>query len=315
MAESCKEQAERIEETVLQPIDQWVERQEKKCREERCNWWTLCLNKLFCWLATILVKVTLWVTKIVVRVVYVTVCTVVSVVVGVVALFTGNTDILVQAIKDLWQLTKDTIYSGIGLVIFGALRIVDVIQSAVGIQPAKRRLTEEERGILWPIFRESLNYDAIELVIGSAGVLTTSGRALTMGFTIYLPSYSEQTLVHECMHTWQFQNEGFKYIGNSALNQLDRIVFNPGYQPYEWKPRIDAGESWYTLKSAEAQAQFIEDVFAFGLFDLEDPRVPDDTNPGAFFREDVALGHNAFILGKDNYTEQANAAWRIIRTG
>jgi len=314
MAESCKQQQERIEESVLQPIDQWVTQQEQRCRDEPCNWWTLCLNKLFCWIATFLVKVTLWVTTIIVRWVYRTVCTVVMLAVGLLALLTGDTTILVQALKDLWELIKDGLYSAIGLVIFLALRLVDLVQTVVGVQPAKRRLTERERSILWPIFRESLNYNAIELVVGSAGLLTITGRALTMGFTIYLPSYSEQTLVHECVHVWQFEFEGFRYIGNSALNQLDSMVFSKSYRPYDWKTRLDAGDTWYTIKSAEAQAKFIEDVYASGFFDIDAPGVPDDMAPGAFFKEDPKLGHNVFGVSGTFYTEQANAAWHIIRT-
>jgi hypothetical protein len=314
MAESCKQQQERVEEIVLQPIDQWVEKQEERCRNERCNWLMLCLNKLVCWLVTVIVKFTLWVMMVLVRWVSRIVCTVVSLVVGVLALVILRTDILAQAIKDLWELTKDAFYTAIGIVIFAGLRIVDIFQSVVGLQPAKRRLTERERGILLPIFRESINYNAIELVVGPAGVLTISGRAFTMGYIIYLPSYSERTLVHECVHTWQFQFEGFEYIGNSALNQLDRIVFNLGYQPYDWKPRLDAGESWYTLKSTEAQAKFIEDVYEFGYFDFDAPGIADDTIPGAFFRDHPSQGSSVFKKNGDDYTKQANDAWRIIRT-
>jgi hypothetical protein len=313
MAESCKQQQERIEETVVEPVEQWVEQQEQRCRDEPCNWWTLCLNKLFCWLVTVLVKVAVWVTKVVVRWVYRTVCTVVSLAVGLLALLVGNTAILEQAVKDLWELAKDAFYTVTGLIIFAALRIVDIVQTALGVQPAKRGLTERERGLLWPIFRESLPYSAIELVVGSAGILTGSGRAFTMGLTIYLPTYSEQTLVHECVHTWQFLYEGFRYIGNSTFNQLDSMVFHPGYNPYNWKPRIDAGDSWYTLKSAEAQAKFIEDVYASGEFVFAEPGVPNATAAGAFFREDKSLGHNLFMSGA-NYTTQANDAWHIIRS-
>lgn len=316
MAESCKQQQERIEKTVLQPIDQWEKQLENRCQKEPCIWWMLCLNKLVCWVATILVKVTLLVATVVVRWVYRTVCTVVSLVVGVLALVIGNTDILVQAVKDLWELTKHAFYTAIGLVIFWALRIVDIFQSAVGLQPAKRRLTEPERAILMPIFGESINYNAIELVLGPAGILTITGAALTMGYTIYLPLYSDRTLVHECVHTWQFQFEGFKYIGNSALNQLDRIVFHHGYDPYNWKTHIDAGETWYTLKSVEAQASFIEDVYVRGHFDdLAVPPGVIDATPGAFFREQTLPGHNVFMVVLDNYSVQANDAWRIIRTG
>jgi len=314
MAESCKQQQESIEETVLQPIDTWVTQQQQQCQDEPCNWWTLCLNKVFCWIVVALVKVSLWVTTIVVRWVYRLVCTIVMLVVGLVALLGGNSSILTQAIGDLWELIKDATYTVIGLVIFVALRIVDLVQSALGTQPGKRPLTERERSILFPIFRDSLNYNAIELVVGPAGILTTSGRAFTMGFTIYLPSYSEQTLVHECVHTWQFEFQGFRYIGNSTLNQLDSMVFDKGYQPYDWKTRLDAGDSWYTIKSAEAQAQFIEDVYAVGRFDFDAAGEPDDVTPGAFFNGNAKLGHNVFQWAGMTYTEQANAAWRIIRT-
>jgi hypothetical protein len=312
---SCQEQAERVEETVLQPLNKWVEQQQQSCRDEPCKWWMLCLNKLFCWVVVILVKVTLWVATIVVRWVYRTVCTLVTVVVGVVALVFGNAKILLQALKDLWTQVKDAFYSTIGAVIFAALRVVDLVQAAFRLQPAKRRLTSREREILWPIFRNSLNYSAIELVVGPAGILTKFGRAFTMGFTIYLPSYSEETLVHECVHAWQFQFSGFRYIGNSALLQLDSLAFSRSYQPYRWRPRIDAGDSWYTLGSVEAQAQFIEDVYADGIFDFTDLERPDDTSPGAFFREDES-GTNAFVTADGAvYTSQANAAWRILRTG
>lgn len=315
MAESCKEQQERIEETVLQPIDEWVEQQEERCRNEPCIWWMLCLNKLVCWIAVVLAKVILWVVTVVVRWGYRIVCTAVSLIIGVLALVIGNTAILVQALKDLWELTKDSLYTAIGVVVFAALRIVDVVQSTLGLQPAKRRLSERERGILWPIFRESINYNAIELVIGSAGILSISGRPFTMGYTIYIPSYSDRTLVHECVHTWQFQFEGFEYIGNSALNQLDSMVFNKGYQPYDWQSHIDAGKSWYTLKSAEAQAKFIDTAYEIGHFTFDSKGIPDDVNPGAFFRDSGSAGQNVFMVGTNDYTEEANKAWRIIRTG
>jgi hypothetical protein len=309
MAESCVEQAERIEETVLQPVDTWVDKEEKRCRDEPCNWWTLCLNKLFCWIAVVLVKVALLITTLVVRWLYRMVCTVVMLVVGVLALLVGIPGIFLQAVQDLWTLIKDGTYAVIGLVIFYALRIVDLDQSAIGVQGAKRKLTKEERALLFPIFRESLAYDAIEVVDGSAGLLTITGRALTMGFTIYLPTYHTPTLVHECVHVWQFQYRGTRYIGNSTLNQLDSMTFSRGYKPYDWRPGISAGTSWFALQSAEAQAMFVEDVYTGGMFDFTDPSQTDNTAWGAFFREDES-GKNVF----ETYTKQANAAWRILRT-
>lgn len=314
MAKSCKQRQERIEETILQPIEQWVEQQEQRCRNATCIWWMLCLNKLVCWLVTVLVKVVLWVTTVVVRWVFRIVCTAVSLLVGGLALLVGNPDILVQAIKDLWELAKDAIYTVIGLVIFLALRIVDIIQSTVRLQPAKRPLTDAERRVLWPIFRHSLNYNAIRVVVGPAGLLGITLKPFTMGFTIYLPSYSVWMLVHECVHVWQFEFGGFGYIGNSALNQLDSMVFSPGYSPYDWQPHLDAGGSWYTLKSAEAQAKFIDSMYYLGKFNYLTTGISSSLTPGDFFQEDPALGQNIFKPGND-YTIQANDAWRIIRTG
>ena len=187
-----------------------------------------------------------------------------------------------QAVQDLWDLVKDVVYAAVGLIILVALRIVDVVQTVFHVQKGKRRLTEKERAMLRPIFRDALDYDAIEIVDGSSGLLTLPGNPFTMGFTIYLPVSNDHTLVHECVHVWQFEFGGFGYIGNSALNQLDSRVFNKGYDPYSWTGRIDAGATWCTLGSVRAQARFVEDVFTGGEFVFSDPMVPADTAHGAF---------------------------------
>ena len=113
---------------------------------------------------------------------------------------------------------------------------------------------------------------------------------------------------------WQFEFGGFGYIGNSALNQLDSKVFDKGYDPYSWAGKIDAGATWYTLSSVEAQAQFVEDVFTTGAFVFNDPMLMADTAEGAFFREDPKAGMNLFQVGPKNYTQVADDAWRILRT-
>ena len=315
MALSCKQQEEKIEETVLQPVDQWVQKQEQQCKDAPCNWWMLCLNKLICWIVWTAVKISLWVLTLVVRWIYRTVCTLVMLVVGLVALIFGNVDIIQQAFRDIWELVKDVFYTSIGVVIYYALLIVDGIQSILGIQKKKRPLTELERGILWKVFRNLLNYNAISIIDGNAGLLTMSNRALTMGFNIYLPSYSLKTLVHECVHVWQFQFEGTKYIGQSALTQLDSMLFSKGYHPYDWVGPISTTKSWYLLKSVEAQAQFIEDVFSGGKFIFLDKAILPDKSPGAFFKEDKETGHNNFEYKGPDYTVIANEAWRILRTG
>lgn len=57
MAKLCREIQERINESIEKPIEEYVKREEQRCREKVCNPWLLCLNKLFCWFITITVKV------------------------------------------------------------------------------------------------------------------------------------------------------------------------------------------------------------------------------------------------------------------
>ncbi|MGP1308780.1 MAG: hypothetical protein ACTS27_01110 [Phycisphaerales bacterium] len=57
MAEICHEIEEWIEEEVAKPVNKWVERQEERRGGHPRKWWVLCLNKLVCWLVTVLVKV------------------------------------------------------------------------------------------------------------------------------------------------------------------------------------------------------------------------------------------------------------------
>jgi hypothetical protein len=65
MGRVCSEIFEWVEEEILRPIEEWEDRQERRCRRKRCNWWTLCLNKIFCWLVWVAVKVTRWILEIV----------------------------------------------------------------------------------------------------------------------------------------------------------------------------------------------------------------------------------------------------------
>jgi hypothetical protein len=54
----CREVQSWVEENVEQPVEAWEDQQQERCETEPCNWWTLCLNKLVCWLVWVAVKVT-----------------------------------------------------------------------------------------------------------------------------------------------------------------------------------------------------------------------------------------------------------------
>jgi len=307
MAESCKQQQVRVEETVFEPIEKWVEQQEERCRNEPCNWWMLCLNKLVCWVVTELVKVTEWVTKLVVRWVYRTVCTVVSLVIGVLAIFIGRLDIIVQALKDLLELVVDAIYSVIGALIFALIMSIDFIQTIFGIEK-KRKLTENEIKVLKPIFGDSLLYFLIR-VVETPGILKSidgNPRAFTIGYNIYPPVNSMKTLVHECVHVWQFQYAGTQFIGQSMIQQAIG-----GQATYDWRTTIGQDDNaWYLLDSNEAKASFVGDVFSDGTFNSGGIV---DNSDGAFFTTGKK-GTNNFQDGGVDYTVRANHAWDILKT-
>jgi len=57
MATFCRNSQEWVEETIEKPVEEWENQQQEQCESTSCNWWTLCLNKLFCWFVWVLVKV------------------------------------------------------------------------------------------------------------------------------------------------------------------------------------------------------------------------------------------------------------------
>lgn len=127
-ARECREITEWIEEEVSKPVEEWEERQEQRCKEKDCNWWTLCLNKLVCWFVTIFVKVVRWVVVTVGKWVTRTVCTVVGAVIDiVVSVVTGLYDIVAGILTWNWARVWDGFVTLVGGVIKGVLGIARVV--------------------------------------------------------------------------------------------------------------------------------------------------------------------------------------------
>lgn len=80
----CDDVRRAIEEEVEVPATDWVRREEQRCREQECNWWCLCCNKWFCWIAVVIVKIITWVVVLVIKWVVTIVCQVVAFVVDIV---------------------------------------------------------------------------------------------------------------------------------------------------------------------------------------------------------------------------------------
>src|SRR5436305_4431251 len=133
MAMVCKEIQEWIEEQVEKPIETWENQQEQQCRNEDCNWWTLCLNKLFCWLVWVLVKVVRWVLVTVGKWVARVVCEVVSFVLDVVAAIVN----FILSIPIIGGIIR-TVLNWVTEVIWRLVGVIDFIASLAGIRPRKK---------------------------------------------------------------------------------------------------------------------------------------------------------------------------------
>src|SRR5688500_10300281 len=86
MGRVCREIQEWVEQSVEQPVESWEDRQEQRCKEEPCNWWLLCLNKLVGWLVWVTVRVIRYVVVTIGKWVTRAVCEVISFVLAVAAL-------------------------------------------------------------------------------------------------------------------------------------------------------------------------------------------------------------------------------------
>lgn len=133
MAMVCREVQEWVEEQIEQPIEDWENRQEQRCREEDCNWWMLCLNKLFCWLEWVVVKVVRWVVVTVGKWVARVICEVVSFVLDVIAYIIN----LVLSIPVIGGIIR-TILNWITDFIWRVVGLIDFLGSLVGIRLRKR---------------------------------------------------------------------------------------------------------------------------------------------------------------------------------
>lgn len=76
--EECHSINEWINENIWQPIESVLGRYEQRCEERDCDWWCVCCNKWFCWLAWIVEKVIHWVLVPIVKLVVHTICELVS---------------------------------------------------------------------------------------------------------------------------------------------------------------------------------------------------------------------------------------------
>ncbi len=133
MARVCKEVQDWVEEQIEKPIEEWENRQERRCREQSCNWWCLCCNKWFCWLVWILVKIIRWVLVTVGKWVARLVCEVVNGVLDAIGFIVE----LILSIPIIGGIIR-TILNWVTEIIWRAVGFIDFLASLAGIRPRKK---------------------------------------------------------------------------------------------------------------------------------------------------------------------------------
>jgi hypothetical protein len=182
----------------------------------------------------------------------------------------------------------DMVSGLLGAVLVAAGKAISLLQSSLGIEAHKRRLSNDEIRILKQVFRESLAIYEIRIIAGRSGVFQFNDRPFTLGNTIYMKDTGagdwRHTLVHESTHVWQYQHIGSRYASDALGAQL---VLG-GDVAYDWQKALP--RRWGDFNK-EAQAQILEDIYRFAGLAGSDP-----AGEGAFFEADGAGRTGAFVV-------------------
>lgn len=122
-----------------------------------------------------------------------------------------------------------------------------------------RKLSPRELSLAEPIFRQSIDYERVQVVQSKlASAPTTLGDVIRCNGQM-----SDRTLIHELMHVWQYQTRGTRYISDSLCHQLASLLRH-GHRRAAYRltgDDLDRASSIDQL-TAEQQAVFVELWFA-----------------------------------------------------
>ena len=165
------------------------------------------------------------------------------------------------------------------VVLFTLGKAASVVQTLLGFEKPGRHLTEGEKAELRKIFGDSIDYDAVLIKEGKAGLFSGNDRAFVLGNTIYIKDNRDDpstpqldhmpTLVSEMTHIWQFQNGGTDYAGEAIISQ------NWG-KGYDWRQSVP-GTPWGGLEP-EQQDAFLNFAYVNGAFNSDPPVLVLDYN-------------------------------------
>jgi hypothetical protein len=155
---------------------------------------------------------------------------------------------------------------------------ISAVQTAIGVETPGRGLNAAETAELKKVYGDSMDLSQIRIKENDIG-LNNLMAPHTVGNTIYLPKgwldpkstdYQQkrnELIVHEAAHSWQYQNGGTDYIGESLFNQFKGWASGGDRnEAYDFASAIKAGKSWAEL-NPEQQAHLIDQAYGERLFD------------------------------------------------
>ncbi|MBU8899184.1 hypothetical protein KRR26_26570 [Corallococcus sp. M34] len=185
---------------------------------------------------------------------------------------------------------KTFIQTPIDVLLMSGGRTISAMQTLLGQEPLGRKLSSNEIATLRGVYGDSIDYSAVRLKEGKAGIFSAFGRAFTHGDTIYVPPddlpLTAETLVHEAGHVWQHQNGGTDYMSEALVAQ----ELGDGYK---FEKALAAGKPWSQF-NPEQQAEFLSSAQRAGYFDSPNSR---------------------FYVDGTDYTAELRAALAQVRAG
>ncbi|HEY0708874.1 MAG TPA: DUF4157 domain-containing protein [Polyangia bacterium] len=182
---------------------------------------------------------------------------------GVAETLRGN---LGAGLKEIGLGTAQATVGGVvdGVLLAGA-RAASAVQVVAHLEQRERGLNADELTILRATFGDAVDYSEVRIKEGRAGLFSANDRAFTSGNTIFMkmdPSHPgwQQTLVHEMVHVWQYQNGGADYQSKSLAAQF---ITRDAYQ---WQTAALEEKPWASL-NPEDQGALIEEMYRQGFFD------------------------------------------------
>ena len=125
-----------------------------------------------------------------------------------------------------------------------------------------RPLNQREKEVARPVYQDSIDLDRVQIATTSVLAAPT-----TLANTIRVRGdITDDTLIHELGHVWQYQTSGLRYVSCALAGQVEGAV---GHGNRNWTYEFDPTRTGTRLADygPEQQAQIIQNAFILGKLD------------------------------------------------